>query len=124
MGKYTPEQNREYQKRHYEKNKEYYYKKTKKRMEKVVEWFSEYKNNLSCSKCGESHVATLDFHHRNPSEKEENISHVLRRGWGIERIKSEIGKCDVLCANCHRKLHWEERASVDQLVESADLESA
>lgn len=28
----------------------------------------------------------------------------------LERIKEEIEKCEVLCSNCHRKLHFGDRA--------------
>ena len=29
--------------------------------------------------------------------------------WSLDRIKSEAAKCDILCANCHRKLHYDEK---------------
>jgi hypothetical protein len=60
-----------------------------------------------CIRCGEVHPACLDFHHRNPEEKEGHIGEF--RKFGMKRLLAEIAKCDVLCANCHRKFHHDER---------------
>ncbi len=70
--------------------------------------FKDFKSNLKCNRCPESHPATLQFHHRDPKEKEFSVSTALSRGWGLDRIKNEIEKCEVLCANCHSKHHWAE----------------
>ena len=65
-----------------------------------------------CNKCGESHIATLVFHHRDPAEKKFNMS--FGKG-GIffknseEEILAEMEKCIMLCENCHRILHYKER---------------
>lgn len=72
-------------------------------------WFEEYKSTLSCTVCGENHIACLDFHHINKTEKEKSISQAVSHGWPKDKILEEINKCKVLCSNCHRKLHWEER---------------
>jgi hypothetical protein len=74
------------------------------RRKNIRKWFIEYKNKLCCIKCGESRWYVLDFHHRD--EKETEIGDALMRGWSIKRIKKEIEKCDPLCANCHRELHY------------------
>ncbi len=60
-----------------------------------------------CQKCGYNECqAALDFHHRNPEEKDFAIC----RRYGCrklsESIKKELDKCDLLCANCHREEHW------------------
>lgn len=68
-------------------------------------WLHKYKLTLTCSRCPENHPATLDFHHINGDEKEINLGSAGRMGWSITRIKKEIAKCIVLCANCHRKHH-------------------
>ena len=69
--------------------------------------FKELKRTLSCKKCGESHPATLEFHHRDPREKSLEVSiMVFKETW--KRVLREIAKCDVYCANCHRKEHWTE----------------
>ena len=61
-----------------------------------------------CIRCGEKYPACLDFHHRNG--KADKLGHIgLIRRFGLDRLRAELAKCDVLCANCHRKLHWEER---------------
>ena len=70
--------------------------------------FQEYKATLSCVRCGEARTATLQFHHRVPSEKLFSISPGYRQvTW--EELMREIAKCDVLCANCHNKEHWRSR---------------
>ncbi len=56
-----------------------------------------------CISCGEKDPVVLDFHHRDAAEKEYNISKAAANGFKITRIDSEIRKCDVLCANCHRR---------------------
>jgi len=60
-----------------------------------------------CRICGEKDPACLDFHHRDPTTKEGHIGEFRR--FGAARLPAEIAKCDVLCANCHRKFHRDER---------------
>jgi hypothetical protein len=65
----------------------------------------ELKSQRGCKKCGETHPACLEFHHRDPAGKEMNIS-VMAYRLSKPKMLAEIEKCDVLCSNCHRKLHW------------------
>ena len=102
------EKNKEYQKKHYSQKKEYYIKKAKESKLRVRQEFENYKKNLKCEICGENHSATLDFHHKEPNKKEIIISEAIWR-WSWNSIKKEIDKCSVLCSNCHRKLHYEEK---------------
>lgn len=54
-----------------------------------------------CVDCGEADPIVLDFDHVS-GEKIDSISRLLRRSsWA--RIMSEIEKCEVRCANCHRR---------------------
>ena len=46
----------------------------------------------------------LTFHHRNTSDKEFGISDIMGHAWS--KIKKELDKCDLLCQNCHRELHY------------------
>ena len=65
-----------------------------------------------CIKCGEKDPACLDFHHRNG--KADKLGHIgVIRRLGIDRLYAELVKCDVLCANCHRKHHRDERNKAD-----------
>lgn len=66
----------------------------------------ELKLDRRCTKCGESHIACLDFHHI--QEKIDNIGTMVRdKQYSIEDLKLEIDKCIILCSNCHRKEHSE-----------------
>lgn len=74
------------------------------RRKEIRTWLAELKKTMAC-KCGETHPACLDFHHLNTAEKVTEISTSINKGWGKARILKEISKCEVLCSNCHRKLH-------------------
>jgi hypothetical protein len=52
-----------------------------------------------CTHCGENNLLTLEFDHLH--DKKFNISHAIKRVYGWDKIKAEIDKCQVLCANCH-----------------------
>jgi len=95
-------------KEHYTKNKAAYFDKNKRNHKKIRQWYRDYKTRLSCVRCGESHPACIQFHHKDKTNKEADVANTVTRafGWGIERIKREISKCEVLCANCHCKEHW------------------
>ena len=54
----------------------------------------------------------LDFHHKDPSIKDGTIAQMLINS-SKEKLLQVINKCDVLCANCHRDLHYQERQNID-----------
>jgi hypothetical protein len=58
-----------------------------------------------CEICGYSKCSdALEFHHLEKDMKDFGISSKgYTRGWG--RVKEEIDKCILVCANCHRELH-------------------
>lgn len=56
-----------------------------------------------CADCPEVDPVTLDFDHRDPKTKTNDISRLLRRGCSRSVLEAELAKCDVVCANCHRK---------------------
>ena len=111
--------NKEYQKQYYVNNKDVVINRNKANRTSLQEWLSSYKQTLKCSICDETHPACLDFHHL--KDKEFNIADAIRLRYSIKRVKKEIEKCEVLCANCHRKLHWYESRTGRLVVKDAAL---
>ena len=81
----------------------------KPRKQRIKEEYIEWKKTLKCSRCENNDYRVLEFHHRNPLEKEFTIANMADRGYSKEKMNDEISKCDVLCANCHRIVHYEIR---------------
>lgn len=73
-------------------------------------WLDVHKRT-GCLRCPENDPVCIDFHHRDPKVKTLNVSMAIAR-WSLARIQEEVAKCDLLCANCHRKLHAEEKAAI------------
>jgi hypothetical protein len=98
----------EYSKKYYEANKKKAMLANAVNKRKKRRAFQEWKATLSCSQCGFSHVAALDFHHLDAKTKEGIVSELIREG-RFKKAKAEAEKCIVLCANCHRVHHFEEK---------------
>ena len=105
--KNNPEKVRKQRRQHRKKYWERENKLRKLRLKKIHEWINNYKLSKGCSICGYNKCAeALDFHHIN--DKDIGISRLINKDKSIKRIKKEIDKCNILCANCHRELHAKE----------------
>jgi len=77
-------------------------------IQRYFKWLNDYKQQRGCSRCKTIDPRVLDFHHKNNENKLFTVGG-FRRAVGFERIKKEVEKCEVVCANCHRILHDEMR---------------
>jgi IS30 family transposase len=69
-----------------------------------------------CIKCGYNKcIAALEFHHRNPNNKDFEISSSKILSWN--KIKIELDKCDLVCSNCHKEIHWDVSPLPDKQLE-------
>ena len=93
-------------KKYYDNNKEKEINRVHIRRTQQVKDFKEFKSKLKCILCNENHIATLHFHHLDPSIKEIDLPTAVRLGWSRDKLEKEINKCVVLCANCHAKEHY------------------
>ena len=91
----------------YEQNRESHIKAVRRRNDRarVELWLllAEYLDAHPCVDCGERDLRCLEFDHRDPSEKHAQIALLVSnsRSWTV--VLREIEKCDVRCANCHRR---------------------
>ena len=94
----------EYGREHYVKNKRRYIEKAAERSRRVIAermlYIVSYLREHPCVDCGETDVVVLEFDHLR--EKEFGISvGITHYTW--TRVLAEIEKCEVVCANCHRR---------------------
>jgi hypothetical protein len=87
--------------KHYRENKAAQYERVK-RLKRLRREWAEGLKAAGCP-CGEIDACCLEWHHPN-KDKEFTVS-VEIYNFSKERIVREIGKCVLLCANCHRKIH-------------------
>jgi exonuclease VII large subunit len=81
------------------------YRKTLERIDKNREKVRELKREIGCQVCGETDHRVLQFHHTDPTLKEMSVSKLLQKGYSFSRIEKEIKKCEIVCANCHIRIH-------------------
>ena len=90
---------------HYSRNKEYYVEKAQRRTKEVKTLHRErllnYLLSNPCVDCGEADFVCLEFDHVR-GEKQGNIAEMIG-DYAWEKIELEIAKCEVRCANCHRR---------------------
>lgn len=73
----------------------------KKYISNLVKRWKMYKG---CANCGfkAEHSCQLDLDHIVPKGSKGNDRQAINTGWSKARLKKELAKCQVLCANCHR----------------------
>jgi hypothetical protein len=81
----------------------------------------EFLKDSTCMDCGIRDFAVLEFDHREPRDKRDDVSSLVRQHLCWSSISKEIAKCDVVCANCHRRrtaryFGWRKLLGLDQLV--------
>jgi hypothetical protein len=81
----------------------------------------EYLRTQCCLDCGIGDFAVLEFDHRDPREKRCNVSSLAVQPVSWAAVLCEIEKCDVVCANCHRRrtaryFGWRKLLGLKQLV--------
>jgi len=72
---------------------------------KIKQKAVEYKGG-KCCKCGYNKcIDALEFHHKDPLKKDFGIANKgYTRSW--EKVKKELDKCDLVCSNCHKEIHF------------------
>lgn len=85
-------------------------KRKKKAREDLKKFIDDLKSTSSCSKCGFSHPATLQFHH--VRDKIMEISNMIFKPYSKKKVIEEIKKCIILCANCHAIHHYNEKQNM------------
>ena len=84
--------------KHSERTYQNYYKDTVTKRRAILQ---RYKQMKGCADCGyNKDGCAMDFDHVDPKSKLFGVATDLRRAW--EKTKTEVRKCIVLCANCHR----------------------
>lgn len=82
----------------------------------IERWVNRKKESIKykgseCIDCGKSYPSEpyviFDFHHLNPNEKDVDWGKLRLRSWN--KIKNELDKCVLLCSNCHRKRHHNDK---------------
>jgi len=110
MSDYDPEnpehaeRNRKYQREWYKRNRELQKQRVAEQRAKrrlvCDSWVAGYLKSHPCVDCSESDIVVLDFDHLR--DKSYAISYLIKEGL-LDKLKIEIGKCEVRCANCHRR---------------------
>lgn len=92
-----------YQRTHYKRNKAAYALKAKANRDRIKVHLIALKTGVACLDCEIVYPYYIfDFDHVR-GKKTFNISEAGSRGVSMSRLREELDKCDLVCANCHRE---------------------
>lgn len=107
------EHRKEYYKEYYQKNKTKIIAKNtvhnERNRNRNRQWLIDFLRTQQCVDCGNKDIEVLQFDHRDRELKTKMVHKFIYSS--IERMKEEVDKCDIRCANCHikrsrRQLGW------------------
>ena len=94
-------------KAYYQANKKRILERTKENNKKKIQrnkgYVKEYLQSHPCVDCGEEDIIVLEFDHINRLSKFKTICQLVNKSYSLKAIQDEIDKCQVRCANCHRR---------------------
>lgn len=93
-----------YKQEHYSRNKERYISNAVAHRQRLLReryrFLADFLRGHPCTDCSETDLTVLEFDHLR--DKEFGIAAgIAHKSWGD--LQKEIDKCDVVCANCHRR---------------------
>lgn len=102
-------------KEHYGKNKSYFLHRNRKSRARKTKYLIDLRNSTPCADCNKQYpYYIMDFDHI--ENKIRPVTQMICYSWRL--LKSEIKKCEIVCANCHAARTWKRRkAHVSQLEE-------
>jgi len=93
--------NSDYKKLHYAVNKDKVVAKVKARKQELIDKCWKYKSEHACADCGLVDPVVMEFDHI--SDKTMGIAEMVQQGYSWDNVLKEIEKCELVCANCHRR---------------------
>jgi len=100
-GSYCSECMKPYRRDHYYNNPEPYKSRAMTAKKEAQLWFFQWLSTKSCVDCGETDPVVLECDHVR-GVKLGTVSHILQSG-SREKLLIEMSKCEVRCANCHKR---------------------
>lgn len=93
---------KEYHKKWYEQGKrDYVVNRNAKHRLRNKTWLYNYLLEHPCVDCGEDDPVVLEFDHL--KDKIDNVGKMAADGVSLKKLREEIAKCQVVCANCHKR---------------------
>jgi hypothetical protein len=106
-----------YGREHYLANRQRYIdaeaRRKRARAESRTRYLFEFFRDHPCADCGEKDPLVLEFDHLG-DKRFEVTNQFASRNW--REILNEIAKCEVVCANCHRRRTARRRGSIRALL--------
>ena len=94
----------------------------KRAITRKLQLMAEYE--YKCSVCGYNKCPeALEFHHKNPEEKTFNINRINLSCKSMDECIAESKKCLLLCANCHRELHFAQKKNGNMAIIQQDMKN-
>jgi 5-methylcytosine-specific restriction endonuclease McrA len=98
------------------KYREDLYKAQKRHRIRIRGQILDFLSTKECVDCGEKDPVVLEFDHKDPDVKFKPISKMLSGHYGWDTITIELNKCEIRCANCHRRKTYLEQGSFGRTI--------
>lgn len=88
--------------KYYKSNPKAFRKSKKRGVAKKKKYVQSILERSACADCGNDDIVVLEFDHVT-EDKFKGVMQLVNEGYSMQRLKDEIEKCEVVCANCHKR---------------------